>query len=348
MRLSGVPVVLRAAAGRLTVDPIDARLNGGILHLEPELVRAKDGSTWLHLGPASRLDGAVVNDEVSHRVLSFVAPVLDGATRVRGRVSLALADAYFPIIAPAGAEARAEGEILFDDFRFMPGPLASDLLTVFQLDRRPLAVLRDPVAVRIAGRKVYQEGLAIPVANLASIGLDGSVDFDKNLDMVAHLALIPPRSNVPVLTPMLQRARFDLPIRGTLRNPKIDGEALKEHWKAVGADLLGNSLEAGVNGLQKLFQGLSKPNLRGLVPPARQAGPPPAPRPEAPDSAVDRGPENRGASGTDHEVLKPTDKAAARPEPLSSEERRQLREQRRRERLQKKAERRLNQGLPPR
>ncbi len=35
MRLSAVPVVLRSAAGRLTVDPIDSKLNDGILHLEP-------------------------------------------------------------------------------------------------------------------------------------------------------------------------------------------------------------------------------------------------------------------------------------------------------------------------
>jgi translocation and assembly module TamB len=348
MRLSSVPVVLRSAGGRLRVDPIDARLNSGILHLEPELIQGRDGSTWLHLGPASRLDGAVVNDEVSHRVLSFAAPVLDGATRVRGRVSLALADALFPVIAPAGEEARAEGEILFDDFRFMPGPLANELLTVFQLERRPLAVLRDPIAVRIAGRKVYQEGLTIPVANLASIGLDGSVDFDKNLDMVAHFALIPPRSNVPVLTPILERARFDLPIRGTLRNPKIDGEALKEHWKSVGADLLGNSLEAGVNGLQKLLQGLRIPKLRGMTPPGRQADPPLPPEPATPGSAQERDQEARGGAATDHDVLKPTGKTVARPAAPSPEERRQKREERRRERLQKKAERRQKQGLPPR
>ena len=159
---------------------------------------------WL-LGPTSRLDGAVVNDEVSHRVLSFAAPVLDGATRVQGRVSLALTEAAAPIYAAAGADARLDGEILFDDFRFMPGPLASQLLTVFRLERRPMAVLRDPVALHIADRKVYQEGLSIPIANLASIGLDGSVDFDKNLDMVAHLALIPPRLLVPVMTPIAER-----------------------------------------------------------------------------------------------------------------------------------------------
>ncbi len=99
MRLSAVPVVLRAANGRLAVDPIDAELNSGILHLEPELIRDKAGSTWVYLGKSSRLDGAIVNDEVSHRVLSFAAPVLDGATRVEGRVSLVLADAYFPVLA---------------------------------------------------------------------------------------------------------------------------------------------------------------------------------------------------------------------------------------------------------
>ena len=102
MRLSAVPVVLRAANGRLVVDPIDAELNGGVLHLEPELIYDKAGSTWVYLGKSSRLDGAIVNDEVSHRVLSFAAPVLDGATRVEGRVSLALADAYFPILAAPG------------------------------------------------------------------------------------------------------------------------------------------------------------------------------------------------------------------------------------------------------
>ena len=106
MRLSEAPIVVRAADGRLTIDPIDSKLNGGIVHLEPELVRGKDGSTWLHLGPDSKLDGAEVNDEVSHRVLSFAAPILDGATRVEGRVSVALADAYFPIIVPAGAGAH--------------------------------------------------------------------------------------------------------------------------------------------------------------------------------------------------------------------------------------------------
>ena len=38
MRLSQTPLVLRAADGRLTIDPIDARLNGGVLHADPQIV----------------------------------------------------------------------------------------------------------------------------------------------------------------------------------------------------------------------------------------------------------------------------------------------------------------------
>ena len=161
--------------------------------------------------------------------------------------------------------------MLFDDVRFMPGPLAEELLSVFQRERRPLAVLRDPIAVRIAGRKVYQEGLVIPVGKIASIGVDGSVDFDQNLDLVARFALTPPVSDVPLLTPIMGMAKFDLPIRGTLKKPKIDGEALKEHWKAIGVDLLGDSAKAGVGALQRLLQGLPVPGLRGMMPPGRRA-----------------------------------------------------------------------------
>jgi len=319
MRLSELPVVARATAGRLRIDPIEGTLNGGALHVEPELVRDKNGSIWLRLGPSSKLDGAIVNDEVSHRVLSFAAPVLDGATRVQGRVSVELAEAVFPILAAPEAQALIKGDVLFDDVRFMPGPLADQLLSVFQKERKPLVVLRDPISVRITGRKVYQEGLVIPVANLASIGLDGSVDFDQNLDLVARLSLSRPRADVPILTPILETARFEIPIRGTLKNPKIDGEAMKERWKAIGTDLLQGSMEAGLSGLQRLLQGLPAQPFGGLFPPGRPGALPPAPRVVTPDG----------------------------PKPPTAEERQRLREQRRKERLEKKAARRIERDIRP-
>ena len=128
MRLGETSVVLRADGGRLQVAPIDARLNDGALHLEPEVIRPESGPIRIKLGAASTLKDATVNDEVSHRVLSFVAPVLDGATRVAGRVSVRGLDAELPIGEGAASAARVEGDVLFDDVRFLPGPLAEAII----------------------------------------------------------------------------------------------------------------------------------------------------------------------------------------------------------------------------
>jgi len=357
MRLGETALVLRTKDGQFRIDPVDTTLNGGVLHLEPELVFDKSRSTWVRLGRSSTLDGAGVNDEVSHRVLSFVAPVLDGATRVEGRISVELAEALLPILAAPEAQASIEGDVVFDEVRFMPGPLADQLLSVLQVERKPLLVVRDSISVRIADRKVHQEGLIIPVGKVASIGLDGSVDFDQNLDLVARFAMVPPRSNVPVLTPIMKLARFELPIRGTLKKPKIDGDALKERLKSLGTDLLDNSLQVGVDSLQRLFQGLTVPSLRGLAPrprrvaPSRQPAPPPPPQSDPPVPGAGTPRDEDQVVETPREAPLPSETQVKRkpdpPKPLTPEDRKRLREQKREQRLTKKAERRLQKGRPP-
>ena len=166
MKLAETGVILRAESGRFRIDPIDARLNQGALHLEPELVRAADGPWRVKLGPATTLRGAVINDEVSHRVLSYAAPVLEGATRVQGRVSVRQLNAEIPLGAATAKSAHVEGDVLFHDVRFLPGPLAEAILDLLPNLREEeeaaggLLVLRDPISFRIADRKVYTRGLA--------------------------------------------------------------------------------------------------------------------------------------------------------------------------------------------
>ncbi len=310
MRLAQTSVVLRAADGRLSFDPIDARLNEGRLHLEPQWIQEGEGPFRLRLGSSSTLENAIVNDEVSHRVLAYAAPILDGATRVEGRVSVQRLDAEFPILAPAGTPARVEGDVLFDEVRFLPGPLAEDLLSLLP-DRgsQPMLVLRNPISLRIAEGKVYQRGLVIPLGQVATVGLEGSVAFDKRLDLVARFTLNPPRADMPVLSSVLRTAQFELPIRGTLKQPKIDQLALKERLKSLGSDLLENSVASGAAGLLRLLEGLPARRQARTPPP----GPPQADQPGSP----------------------------------SPEDRRHRREARRLERIEKKAERRARRGLPP-
>ena len=118
-----------------------------------------------------------------------------------------------------------------------------------------------------------------------------------------------------MLAALLNNARFELPIRGTLDDPRIDEEALKERLKSMGTDMLGNSIAAGADGLMRLL---------------RRA------------AAAPRG--AQAARGRPRSRRRPSRRPPRRP---SAEERRQIREQRRLERQEKKAQRRMRRDGPP-
>jgi len=361
MRLGRTAAVVRVQDGKTRIDPIDSTLNAGRLHLEPTVMTDKQGQTWLHLGASSGLLDAVVNDEVSHRVLSFVAPVLDQATRVRGRVSLALNEAFLPMSAGPDAEPKIDGDVLFDSVEFMPGPLAEQILGVFRQEQHPLLVLRDPVSVRIVGRKIYQEGLIIPLGNVAAIGIEGWVDFDQNLNLVASFAMVPPRRNIPVLSDILENAQLQLPITGTFKKPRINGDAIKDRFKDLGLNMLDSVIGAGVNGLGRILQG--GPGRNGLrrdffppfVAPGNDQPLPPPPDPGAPASRGNPPAGGGAAPAPGDRRVQPVpdnpddelDQPNGRPGQLTPEQRRTQREERRARRLEKRAERRLRRGLPP-
>jgi translocation and assembly module TamB len=330
MQLGGAPLVLELEKGQVRINPIDSTLNGGTLHLEPELARREEGSIWLRLGPSTKLEGAVVNDEVSHRVLSYVAPVLDGATRVRGKVSLGIEEALVPLAAGEGASEKILGNMIFDDVRFMPGPLATELLGILLKEDRPLLVLRDPVSVHIANGKVYQKGLVIPLGKAAGIAVEGSVDFRKNLDMVASFGMFPRTGSGPAaLGPLARSARIEIPIRGTLDKPKIDAGAFAQRLKSIGKDLLETSMEAGADTWQKLLESFSTLPFRGLFAPGGRAG----------RRAAPPGERSQARPGSQN----PSGKAQSK----ATEERRNRREARKHQRLEKKAQRRLERDAPP-
>lgn len=284
MRLSRTAVVGRFRDGKLTIDPIDSTLNGGPLHLEPSLVTDAAGNQLLRLGATSSLTDAEVNEEVSHRVLSFVAPVLDRATRVSGRVSVMIADAVLPLDPKAtGIKPNVEGEVSFEQVEFAPGRFADMILGVFAIERKPLLVLDQPVSLKVVDGRVYQEGMAIPIGKAAEIGLDGWVGFDRTLALTASVALTPDKSgtNPPIVASIFRGTRVAIPIRGTLDDPKLDGKAIGQNFKDIGAGLLGKTLSSatggiipGIEGLKDLFGGGRNGDDDGMDAPPR----PPIPR----------------------------------------------------------------------
>ncbi len=256
MRLGPASIVARAAEGGVTIDPIRSTLNGGTLALEPELGRDEQGRV-LRLLPGSTLKGAEINDEVSRRVLAYVAPILDAATRARGQVSVDVERAEFPIGGEASRRSVVEGHVVFRDAEFAPGPLAVGLLRLVGKDETSTLKLDQPVVLSVADGRVHQRGLAVPLGKLTRIELDGAVGFDRTLDLKASLPLTPAMvGNNPLLGDIVGGARIAVPIGGTLDAPKIDRDAFNLALKGLGKDLL---QRGAVRGASELPMRLTRP-----------------------------------------------------------------------------------------
>lgn len=254
MNLGPTPVVLRARSGRFLVDPIDTTLNHGRLHLEPEVVLDDQGGATLRLGPTSTLVEARINDEVSHRVLAYAAPVLDNATRVRGQVSFRLREASMPILGPPGRTIRVAGAVLYPSIEFLPGAIGQQLFDLVGLADRPLVKLSEPVTLEIDDRRVSQRGLTIPFGRLNAITMEGWVDFDRNLSQTASLPLLGTMlRDRPVLGDVLGGLRISVPIRGTLAQPEVDRDAFNLAMKDLGKTVLERTAGRGAAGLMDLF-----------------------------------------------------------------------------------------------
>ena len=272
MSLGATPIVVRYRGHNVAIDPIRSTLNGGDLHLLSRLdLGGKEGAT-LVLEKGSSLRDAAINDEVSRRVLSFVAPILDQATRASGRVSMTIDRAEFPIASDIGRKANVTGSMIFQDVEFAPGPLARQLIG-FVSRNEPVSIhLDEPVLLSIADGRVNQRGLAIPLGKVARVEVEGWVDFDKNLNLTASFpisaAMFP---NRPLLGEVVAGAKIRVPIGGTLSAPKVDKDAFNAGMKDMGKSLLTRSV--GIGALELLNQ-FAKPRVQDPdVPPLPRLSP---------------------------------------------------------------------------
>lgn len=263
MKLGPAAVVIRRRAGKVAIDPIDTTVNGGRLHLEPEF-RARDGANpaAVVLGAGTRLTDAEVNDEVSRRVLSYVAPVLDHATRVRGRVSATITRADFPL---GGAGPTVDGAVVFQGVEFVPAGWLDALFGLIGREGQSVLKLDEPVALTIADRRVYQRGLTVPIGNLSKVEVEGWVGFDRALHLTASVPVLPTMlADRPILGALAADARVRVPIRGTLRQPEIDREAFKLGMKEMARSL---AERGGVLGAAGLLERLTRPRDPDAPPP---------------------------------------------------------------------------------
>jgi translocation and assembly module TamB len=264
MKFGPSPVVLRSRNGKLSFDPISTTLNEGHIRLEPEVDLDAPGGPILRLAKNSTIREARINDEVSKRVLSYVAPVLDQATRASGLVSVDLDHAEFPLGPGRGRQAKVEGAVVFQNVEFAPGPLAAEILGA--IGRGDLSLKLDqPVTLTIADGRVNQRGMAIPIGDFTRIEMAGWVDFDRNLAITATVPVTPAMlGNNPLLSDIASGTKVRLPIKGTLDRPKIDQEAFSANLQDLGKSLL---TRGATRGAIELLMRMTRPKDPDAPPP---------------------------------------------------------------------------------
>jgi hypothetical protein len=173
--------------------------------------------------------------------VKFVAPMMSGATRTEGNLSIVLQGGRMPLGDPASADVA--GQVNIESLDVTPGPIAHPfaLLTrqveAIFLRRTPpqdlagqsplIKIGTQQVPFRMVNGRVYHQNLEMMVGNL-TLRTYGSVGLDESLSLVAEMPVQHEWLGTnPNQSPWLGQV-VSFTIGGTLHDPKIDPRALEQ------------------------------------------------------------------------------------------------------------------------
>ena len=256
---------LRLVEGQLALGPLDIGIAAGRVR----------GAPWVSLvgphrefvvPPGRIVDRVRVGGAVADRFLRWISPLLGDTTRADGFVSVDLGGARLPLEQPFAGE--AVGQITFESFEVVPGPLLQPLAMVLSRlqavvdprlafgDKPVLMRVRpEPIRVRLAEGRLWHEGLVLDSGQLA-VRSAGSVAADGGLDMTLEVAF---RGEIAGQTPVvaqLLRTPLVIPLTGSVSRPQFDARALDRVLARIVENTAGAVITDGVvRGLDALLGG---------------------------------------------------------------------------------------------
>lgn len=259
------------AGGVVRVDPLDVSIGGGRLTTAANATLDPAPAT-LAIRPGPLVTDVAMSQEVTERVLKFIAPVLADATRIEGRFSLNLSELVVPLTPPPGGgppPVRAAGVLDIHQVLVRPGPSVAEWVGVV---RQIAALAKDgvqsvaqpsdsvlvridnsAVAFQMVDGRVYHRGLRFNVGD-AVVESSGSVGVDETLNLVLAVPILDEWvAKEPTLLGRLRGQALRIPIQGTLNKPKINRDAFKELSGRVLESAAAGAVESGLN---KLFEKL--------------------------------------------------------------------------------------------
>jgi hypothetical protein len=264
--------------GQLRVDPISLAVAEGRLTTSPQ-VRFDPPPSELVLPAGPLLADVRISPEVSEAMLKFIAPVLSGATESDGKFSLNLAGARVPL--ENAKQADASGQLTVHSVRVVPGEmarqwigLARQIESLAKQGGNPLGALGQPqqpastssqreitllsirdqqVNFRVVEGRVHHENMEFQVEDVV-LRSRGSVGFDESISLVLSVPIQDRWIERQKLLAGLRGQSLQIPITGTLRQPRMDQSAVAnlsaQLLQGAAGQAVGNELNRA---LDKLF-----------------------------------------------------------------------------------------------
>ncbi len=260
-------LVFALEPGRLTMQPTELAVATGTMRLAPSMVFSP--RAFAH-PPGQVFDRVRLTEEICREWLQFVSPLTADATRVDGTFSLELLD-HLQLVDDNPRASKGKGVLDIARAEMRPGPFAMQFVSLgrqIEAIRKgaPLApeAANDPKTVLVIDQqrvpfeirdgRVFHRDLRMLVRGL-NVRTEGSVGFDDTLDLMASID-VPDDWTVrgkPVRD--VWGASIRIPIRGTLKQPQMDGRIVQGLLSQLVKGSLNNLFEGELNKqLDKLFR----------------------------------------------------------------------------------------------
>ena len=255
------------AGGNVIIQPINIPLSEGHLTTAPRIaINATPMTMTINKGPL--IQQVRIAPEMCQTWLKYIAPLLADATRAEGRFSVDLENANIPLTDYTSSNIK--GVMVIHSAQVSPGPLGQQLDWIARqvealLKRRPLSsvtsggssrwieIPTQNVEFQMANRRIWHKQLEMIVGKVP-IRTSGSVGMDQTISLVAQITIQDNWVAGDRYLAALKGRVIKIPIRGTLKNPKVDARVMQELSKKIISSSAASLIENELNrGLKKLF-----------------------------------------------------------------------------------------------
>lgn len=239
LRVGAGDVTARLESGTLRLGTVETPISGGQMRIQ-SAIHLNHHPPLLSLAPGQVLTDVRITTEMCDQWLKYVAPVVAAATRAEGQFSLSLEQSAIPLREPTAAQVA--GTLNVHSARIGPGPLARELILLANSVRSLLRIdLKDfnqlgrdtwigfpqqQTKYYLSDERVHHDQLEFEVGKIRMY-THGSVGFDQSLSLMVQ---IPVQDQWTSSNPQLTALRgqvIQIPIRGTLSDPRVDQRALE-------------------------------------------------------------------------------------------------------------------------